>query len=456
MNTISARYPRVEWHNSIVVRVVVLCAVLLACLLGSVYEISRHYFGEMIQEMESQAEAIADMIELRLEENRSADLGDLARDAMKEYDGIKIDLQHGHNATEVGSFSLEKNPDGALTKVAHALIRLDDGNILLTARVAIEPQTEIVRTFKNKYLMVLTSVFVVTLCLMVYFIVRMLRPISELSETCARISSGELRDVATRKAAGEVMALEFTFNKMVSSLREKERIEANLRQAQRLSAIGNLAAGVAHDVRNPLNAIKLISSHAMDTLKDIPEAAASVRQIDTIRREVNRLEEIVSGFLSLARERELEPELTRIDLILEECVRLVQSEAEKKGVRLQTELRAGDTALLLDPKQLSRAILNVLLNALEVCPSGGRVRLFSRITDQSCEIEVRDDGPGMTREVAERAFEPYFTTKPTGTGLGLSLTRGIVEEHGGSISLTTDEGHGTQVLIALPLEKRTP
>jgi signal transduction histidine kinase len=97
-----------------------------------------------------------------------------------------------------------------------------------------------------------------------------------------------------------------------------------------------------------------------------------------------------------------------------------------------------------------------LLNALEVCPSGGRVRLFSRLTERSCQIEVRDDGPGMTREVAERAFEPYFTTKPTGTGLGLSLTRGIIEEHGGAISLTTGEGQGTQVLITLPLEEKRP
>jgi signal transduction histidine kinase len=97
-----------------------------------------------------------------------------------------------------------------------------------------------------------------------------------------------------------------------------------------------------------------------------------------------------------------------------------------------------------------------MLNALEVCPPGGRVRLFSRVTPDGAEIEVRDDGPGMTPEAIEHAFDPYFTTKPTGTGLGLSITRGIIEEHGGTIRLTSAIDRGTQVLIALPLHSPQP
>jgi two-component system sensor histidine kinase FlrB len=109
---------------------------------------------------------------------------------------------------------------------------------------------------------------------------------------------------------------------------------------------------------------------------------------------------------------------------------------------------------MVDPKAMTRAILNVLFNALDACPAGGRVRLFSRVTDRSCEVEVRDDGPGMSKETAERAFEPYFTTKSTGTGLGLSITRGVIEEHGGAIALSSVENQGCQVLITLPLETR--
>ena len=171
----------------------------------------------------------------------------------------------------------------------------------------------------------------------------------------------------------------------------------------------------------------------------------------TIRSEVDRLEEIVSGFLSLAKEEELKKEVQPLDPILQECLNLVQKDAESRGVRVIGEFRARDLELALDAKKLRRALLNVLINALEVCPPGGRVRLFSRTTDGACEIEIRDDGPGMTPEALEHAFDPYFTTKPTGTGLGLSITRGIIEEHGGTITLTSTIGQGTQALIVLPL-----
>jgi signal transduction histidine kinase len=272
-----------------------------------------------------------------------------------------------------------------------------------------------------------------------------------LSESCAAISSGDLRSVSTRGATGEVLALEETFNNMVSSLRDKESMERKLRQAQRLSALGNLAAGVAHDVRNPLNAIKLLSSHALDNLPENDGGAG--KHLQTIRREVDRLEGIVSSFMSLAKERELSPEPNKVDLLLAECAHLLQKDAESRGVTLVHDLRSGDTMLQLDAREWKRAIMNVLLNALEACPAGGRVRMFSRLTDVSCEIEVRDDGPGLNRVEIERVFEPYYTTKPGGTGLGLSITRGIIEEHGGTIEMTSSGGQGCQVLITLPLDK---
>jgi signal transduction histidine kinase len=336
--------------------------------------------------------------------------------------------------------------------VARVPLLIGGHKMLMTATVTIAPQVEILRAFKNRYVLALTAVFIATLGLMVYFIARSFRPLTDLSETCAAITSGNLQTVNTHAPYGEILALEDTFNKMVVSLQEKEMMEAKLRQAQRLSALGNLAAGIAHDVRNPLNAIKLLSSHALDNIEEGTESRAAKPQ-RTIRDEVDRLEDIVSSFLSLAKETELTPQPHRVDDLLEECLRLFRKDAESRGVRLSGDLHAGDTVLGLDARQWNRAILNVLLNALEACPRGGRVRLFSRITDRACEIEIRDDGPGMPKEVAERVFAPYYTTKAGGTGLGLSITRGIVEEHGGTIELYSIEGQGCQVLITLPLNK---
>lgn len=451
METAASTYAGIRWHDSLIVRAILLCVVLVLCLLGSVMMISRHYLTEVMREMETQAETVGSDIVVLMEEQPGKDFDSVAGDMMRLYPGFdRIEIDED-TTKSVHSFTIEPGPDGQIVKAIRVPLSLNDGrNIRLTVRVTSVQQTEILRAFRNKYVAALALVFLVALGLMVYLIARMLRPLSELSESCAQIGSGNLRDVTVRRNTGEILALEQTFNRMVSSLREKEQVEAKLRQAQRISALGNLAAGVAHDVRNPLNAIKLLASHALDSLANKPAEAPVARQIGTIRDEVNRIEDIVSGFLSLAKERQLEPECVRLDSLLGECVRLVSKDAESRGIHLAAELRAGETELMLDPKLWTRAVLNVLINALDACPSGGRVRLFSRVTDTTCEIEIRDDGPGMPKEVAERAFEPYFTTKNTGTGLGLATTRGIVEEHGGTIALSTAENMGCQVLISMP------
>lgn len=454
MTAAEPTYPRVPWRKSLIVRVIVLSAVLVLCLLGSVLVITQHYAVEVVQEMESQAKEMGDSVVLQIKEHPGAGLSDLEHDLMDLYPGFD-EIRLEEDARKFSPFSFEPNANGQITKVAQVPLRLEDGReVLLTVRVTSRPQTDILRAFKNKYLITLAMVFAVTLCLMVYVIAKTLRPLADLSESCAQISSGRLQDVTVRRNAGEILALEQTFNRMVHSLREKEEMEAKLRQAQRVSALGTLAAGVAHDVRNPLNTIKLLAGHVTDMLREAPENEASIRQLGTIRNEVNRIEDIVSGFLSLAKERELQPEPRRVDALLDECLRLVRKDAETRGLQLTAELRAGETTLMLDPKQFTRAILNVLLNAMEACAEGGRVRLFSRVTDVAYEIEVRDNGRGITKEQADRAFDPYYTTKDTGTGLGLSTTRGIIEEHGGAITLNGAEGMGCQVLISLPLEKK--
>lgn len=436
-----------RWYRSLIFRVTLLCAVLLVCLLTSVYAISRHYFREAVQEMQLHGLHVAEHVSGQLARGKSLEEIDVPQKAGEE---TTVSPLEGEVEPEVMSYTSSEK--GVVTRVGNYVFKVGDKKLVVTSRMVINPQTEVLSVFKNKYLAAVTFVFLVALGLMIYSIFRVLRPIGELSDTCAAISQGNLRNVEVRRSSGEIRALEQTFNRMVASLREKEIVEANLRQAQRLSALGTLAAGVAHDVRNPLNAIKLLSSHAMDTLPNVEGLERTSAQLRTIREEVDRIEEIVSRFLSLAKERDIQPEPVRVDTLLEECVSLLRRDAEGRDVRLVAELRAGDTELMLDPKQWRRAVLNILINALEACRPGGRVRLFSRVTDLTCEIEVRDDGPGMPKDIAERAFEPYFTTKSTGTGLGLSITRGIVEEHGGRIQLSSSEGQGCQVLITLPLE----
>lgn len=440
---------RVKWRQSLLFRVLLLCAVLIFCLLAAVMMISRYFFQEAAREMRVQTEQIVDSLVLGYESGPATDLESMAAELMQLHKGVEIELQTGEAETPVATYTIEDGEGGTLTRVAQVPVPLGDSSLLLTARVTVVPQIEILRAFTNLYLLVIIGVFLLTLALMVFVIVSSLRPLSRLSDSCAAITSGDLQPVSTRGAFGEVRALEETFNEMVRSLREKEVMEGRLREAQRLTSLGTLAAGVAHDIRNPLNAIKLLSSHALDHIPGDDNPAT--RHLQTIRREVDRLEDIVSSFMSLARERELVPSLCNADAILEECVTLLAKDAESRGVRMTAELRAGVPMLMLDEREWKRAILNVLLNALEVCPAGGRVRLFSRVTAAGYEIEVRDDGPGLDKEALGRVFEPYFTTKPGGTGLGLSITRGIVDAHGGAIAMTGSPGQGCQVLITMPM-----
>jgi signal transduction histidine kinase len=440
-----------RWHNSLIVRVIGLCVILFLCLMGMVYAMTQVYFD---QTAKVRTGDIARSVQIYLDENVEAepDLENMSDRIVRQFDGlndltIRSDVNHQ-------PLSIEHSVDetGAVIVVASTSIESGEQPFRLEARFDLGPEPALLRVFQNRYLVALTAAFIVVLGLMVYFIYNALRPLQELSESCARISEGHLQEVEVRKNYGEVLALEQTFNGMVASLRDKEMVETKLRQTQRLSSLGTLAAGIAHDLRNPLNAIKLLSSHAESRLEGDANYESTARQVNTIRSEVDRLEEIVSGFLSLAKEHELQREPCGIDTILGECVRLVEKDAEAREVKLTSELRAGGVSLIVDPKHWTRAILNVIINAMEACPPGGRVRLFSRVTDSTCQIEVRDDGPGLPDAESDRVFDPYFTTKATGTGLGLSITRGIVEEHGGTITLMSTEGQGSQALITLPLE----
>jgi signal transduction histidine kinase len=452
-STATARHGRspVKWRHSMYFRVLVLCCVLLLCLFTSIFIIVRHTISEAVREVESESREIARRVIEMSDGDTPLERDEIAEIFAGGRDDTQVRIEPLGDLLKEPRNTVEYWADGTVTRVVR--VPLERLNLVVAINRSTNASVEVLRAFKNRYILLVTLVFVVTLWIMIYTIHRTLRPLMDLSDTCAAITEGNLQTVKIARSSGEVQLLESKFNDMVESLREKEVMEVKLRQAQRLSALGNLAAGVAHDVRNPLNAIKLLSSHAIDSMGG-DGATPGVKPLMTIRAEVDRLEEIVSGFLSLAKERELEPEPTSVDAVLEECVRLFQKDAEERGVELISELKAGGTLLMLDGKQWSRAVLNVLLNALEACKPGGHVRLSSTIRNDACQILVEDDGPGLPDSVIEQVFDPYYTTKQGGTGLGLSITRGIAEEHGGTIELSSREGQGCRVSITIPLKQK--
>ena len=217
--------------------------------------------------------------------------------------------------------------------------------------------------------------------------------------------------------------------------------------SQLRTAIGGIARGVAHEFKNPLNAIAL----RLEVLRarvagDVPEAEGD---IDVLAQEVTRLDRLVNTFLDLSRPVTLDRQVLQVSDLLTEMLTLVGPEAERVGVILEWTPVAG-VAVSADGDLLRQAFLNVVRNAFDAMPGGGHLRVSVARNGDMCEICVSDTGRGIPVEVRERIFEPYFSTKESGSGIGLALTMRAMQMHGGSIDVDSAPGQGTRFCLRLP------
>jgi signal transduction histidine kinase len=218
----------------------------------------------------------------------------------------------------------------------------------------------------------------------------------------------------------------------------------------RMRALEGIAARLAHEVKNPLAAIKGLSTHMARNAGD----SKTAERLAIVAAEADRLQSIVEGFLSFSRgldDLTLAP--TRPYEIARELGVLLETRAEEAGVKIET---GGDEALVLDadPRKLRQVLLNIVLNAIQASPRGSSVYLNVARDCEGSRITVRDEGVGMTPEVLDRIRKPYFTTKEGGTGLGLAVARGLVEQHGGKLEFKSAPRAGTTVTVLLPMKAK--
>lgn len=233
-------------------------------------------------------------------------------------------------------------------------------------------------------------------------------------------------------------------------LREQKARLKRMYRAERLATAGELAAGAAHEIRNPLTAIRSVIQYLRT---DYPAGSERAGLIDEVLAEVDRIDGIVEGLLSFARPAEARFE--RVDLVelLRHGIALVSARA--RAQRVATELALPDSLQVhADPNLLKQLLLNVFLNALQAMPGGGVLRLAADLRGGIAEIRATDTGCGIAPEHVERIFDPFFTTKRDGTGLGLSTSYGIVERHGGELEVESAVGRGTTIRIRLPQRQR--
>lgn len=233
---------------------------------------------------------------------------------------------------------------------------------------------------------------------------------------------------------------------------ERERLD-RLHRAERLAAVGQLAAGVAHEIRNPLTAIRSTMQYL---LRDLAPDTPKHQLVEELLSEVDRINSTVGGLLSLSRSGEVRR--VEMDLLetLGKAVKLVQAQAAEKGVEVGSDFAAPDSRILGDPGQLKQVFLNLLLNALQAMDAGGSVVVTARPWSGGSpwvEVRIVDTGPGIPPDQLRRVFDPFYTTKRDGTGLGLAICHGIIEQHEGEIQLDSEIGVGTTASIRLPLAK---
>src|SRR6266566_1200292 len=228
-------------------------------------------------------------------------------------------------------------------------------------------------------------------------------------------------------------------------------------ESERLNALTLLAAGVAHEIGNPLNSLHIHLQLMQRSVQKLDgKAKAELEQsIDIARSEVNRLDSIVTQFLRAIRPSrpQLRPE--NLNTIVEEAVRFFTPELQDREIVVEQELRSDLPVLQVDRDQMKQAVYNVIKNSLEAMHRHGTLRIRTDMDDTHVIIQFVDTGGGMSAESLSRVFEPYFTTKPAGTGLGLLIVRRIVREHGGELSIESPQGKGLTLTIRLPyIEKR--
>jgi two-component system sensor histidine kinase HydH len=215
--------------------------------------------------------------------------------------------------------------------------------------------------------------------------------------------------------------------------------------------MGNMAAAVAHEVRNPLNAISMGLQRLKMEFQPSDDQEDYSRLTGLMLGEVHRLNSIVEQFLALAHPVEIKAEPLPLPEVLKELAALQESTAKDSNVRIQVIATPNMPPLMADPAHLTQVLLNLMLNGLQAMPHGGTLTLEAKASNGKCLIAVADSGAGIAREDQQRIFEPYFTTKVKGTGLGLAISRRIIEAHGGTLNVTSKVGQGSRFEISLPL-----
>ncbi|MFQ5536016.1 MAG: ATP-binding protein [Gemmatimonadota bacterium] len=277
-------------------------------------------------------------------------------------------------------------------------------------------------------------------------------PVEHLVKGTRRIAAGDLGVRVPVPGDDELGDLATAFNEMAAELeRSRERIrrlhQQEIERAEQLATVGELASGVAHEIKNPVVGISNGMDLVLRRVGDDPELQPIAREM---QRELKRIQAAVRDLLAFARPPEPSPVPTDLNEVVERAGTLLEPVARQASVHLEFDFADGLPRVEVDPDLMAQAVVNLAMNAIQFSPEGGRVRVKTEVEDDVLRIVVRDEGEGVSNDVRAQLFKPFFTTRHSGTGLGLAITWGIVDRHGGRIEVENDPAGGAVFTIVFP------
>ena len=348
----------------------------------------------------------------------------------------------------------EDSTDPGDLPVIGTQFRGDPDSLSIDLAAPLEELAELVRETNERDLLATLSIFMIGLALAWILGSRLVQPVTEVVEGMQKVAAGDMSVRLSGERDAEFALINGQFNEMVQQLDNARSLERGLEHRERLQTMGDLAAGVAHDIRNPLSAISMIVGRlGFDYAPtDAKEREEFLGYTKDIKDEIERLNNLVSDFLQLAQPNSQEAVPCQVGELLEELQRLLDKEAADQGVSIELDVQEDLAETLWNPVEGKSAFLNVAMNAIQAMQSsGGSLAIHARSDDHWIVVSFKDNGPGIAREDCEQVMLPYVTRRPGGTGLGLAIARRVAERYGGRLELTSQIAVGTEVRFMLPV-----
>lgn len=312
-----------------------------------------------------------------------------------------------------------------------------------------------IREFQWILMAVIACAILLCFVLLSVLLVLVERPLEELMGTIERVRHGDLTPrVSFAKRDDDIGQLGRRFNEMVQQLDQNGRQldelhKREMARAEHLATLGELAAGLAHEIRNPLAGI----AGVVDVMgKELPPKSPSRAVLGEVQREVFRIQAILNDLLSYARPRPPDFHPADLNTTIEQAILLSRQQVLTKPIKIEFETNNTLPRVRHDPALIQQVVLNLLLNGIQAISESGQIRVSLARDGEQAIIQVSDTGRGISAEALPKIFKPFFTTRSEGTGLGLSLAKGIVQSHGGNIEASSILGKGSQFRISLPID----